>query len=149
MKITNKKEKKALSVKRTCGVQELPAVLGESYGKIMEVMKKRKTFPKGAPYVIYYNDDMEALEIEIGFPVFKAVDGEGEVSASVLPGGPCAVAQHKGPYDRIEETYKGLTAFVKEKGKNPSGICFEEYLNDPQKTKPEKLKTNVVFVLEE
>jgi effector-binding domain-containing protein len=147
MKIKNRKEKKTLSVRRSCAVKELPAVLGESYGKIMEVMKKKKTFPKGAPFVIYYNDDMDALELEIGFPVFKAVDGEGEVQASVLPGGPCAVAKHKGPYDRIEAVYRELTAFIKEKGKKPKGICFEEYLNDPQKTKPEKLKTNVVFLL--
>ena len=74
---------------------------------------------------------MQALDLEIGFPVMKRVDGNGEVKAGLFPGGVCAVARHRGPYSTIEKTYKNLTAFIKEKGKNPSGICYEVYLNDP------------------
>lgn len=56
---------------------------------------------------------------------------------------------HKGPYDTIEKTYNDLTAFLKDKGRTPKGLCYEVYLNDPGKTKPEKLKTDVVFPLKE
>ena len=147
MKIKDRKEKKTLSVETTCAVKELPQVLGKSYGDIMAVMKKRKAFPAGAPFVIYRNSDMEALEIEIGFPIMTAVDGEGEVKSSVLPGGQCAISRHKGPYDSIDKTYNAITAFIKEKGREPTGVCYEVYLNDPKKKKPEKLKTDVVFVL--
>ncbi|MFP4383744.1 MAG: GyrI-like domain-containing protein [Spirochaetia bacterium] len=148
MKIKKRKPKNTLAVNALCSVEELPMVLGESYGRIMQVMKEKKTFPSGAPFVIYKNDDMQALDLEIGFPVMKRVEGNGEVKAGILPGGVCAVARHKGPYSTIEKTYENLTAFIKEKGKNPSGICYEVYLNDPEKTKPEKLKTDVVFTLD-
>lgn len=149
MKIKKRREKKTLAVSATCPVQELPNVLGKSYGDIMEVIKKRKTYPAGAPFVIYKNDNMDALQIEVGMPVGKVIDGEGQVKAGVLPGGLCAVARHKGPYDTIKKTYDALAGYIKEKGKEPAGPCYELYLNDPQKVSPEKLKTDVVFVLKQ
>jgi effector-binding domain-containing protein len=148
MKITKRKQKPTLAVNAVCSVEEMPKVLGESYGTVMEYMKQNKTFPAGAPFVIYKNEDMQALDLEIGFPVMKKIDGNGTVKAGILPGGECAVARHTGPYNTIEKTYENLTAFIKDKGRTPSGICCEVYLNDPEKTKPEKLKTDLVFPLE-
>ena len=80
-------------------------------------------------------------------PVARSVEGEGDVIASVLPGGLCAVARHKGPYDTIKQTYDAIAEFIRSKSHEPAGLCYEIYLNDPQKVKPEKLKTDVVFVL--
>ncbi len=131
MKIKKLNEKKTLAVSMTCPVEELPNVLGKAFGDVMTLIKKRKSYPAGAPFVIYRNDDMSALQIEAG----------------TLPGGLCAVARHKGPYNTVKETYSTLMSFIKEKGHEPAGPCFEVYINDPQKVKPEKLKTDIVFVL--
>lgn len=94
MKIKKRKAKKTLATKATCSVKEISTVLGEKYGKVMEVMKQKKTYPAGAPFVIYHNDNMDALELEVGFPVAKEVEGEGDVFAGILPGGECAIDHH-------------------------------------------------------
>jgi effector-binding domain-containing protein len=38
---------------------------------------------------------------------------------------------------------------VADQGYTPSGVAYEYYLNDPNQTPPEELKTRVVFPVEE
>jgi hypothetical protein len=48
---------------------------------------------------------------------------------------------HAGPYDGIGEGYGKILEEMKERGAKPRGYCVEIYLNDPNRTAPEKLKT--------
>lgn len=53
----------------------------------------------------------------------------------------------RGPYTAIEKTYTALTAFVAAKGVTPESFQYEEYLNSPEDTSPDKLETNFYFPL--
>ena len=44
--------------------------------------------------------------MECGFPVRVAVDGEGQIKKSKLPGGKVVTTMHIGPYDTLAETYE-------------------------------------------
>jgi AraC family transcriptional regulator len=66
-----------------------------------------------------------------------------------MAGGNFAVALHEGPYATIGESYGRLFAEVAEHaidgrswtlGDPPS---IEKYLNDPRRTKPDKLRTEI------
>lgn len=67
----------------------------------------------------------------------------GEVGMQTIPGGDYAVVLHQGPYDNMERTYAELMgAWLPQSGRemrpHPG---FEQYLNTPDKTPPEELRT--------
>lgn len=66
-----------------------------------------------------------------------------------LPGGPCAVARHRGPYAELEAAYAWLyRAWLPASGAEPADHpCFEIYRNDPRQTAPADLLTDVCLPL--
>ena len=147
MNIIERKETPALSVRYRTPAAELPSTMGPIYGEIAAYMGKKGIPFAGAPFAVYYNMDMDDLDVEIGFPVAAPTAGEGRIAAGSLPGGSFATAKHAGPYATIEETYNALMAFVGEKGIQTESFMFEEYLNSPEDTPPEELETAIYFPL--
>jgi len=103
--------------------------------------------PSGPPFAAYYNMDMEALDVEAGFPVARELMGSGDVEARVIPAGRAATRVHVGPYGEMQESYEELTAWMAGEGLEPAGMVYEFYLNDPSSTPPEELETMIVFPL--
>lgn len=149
MKIKKRRERRTIGTRFTCSAKEIPEYLEKAYGDIFAVIKEQRLLPLGPPFCIYFNDDMDALEIEAGIPVLGSPRERDAVRGSTLPGGRYAVARHQGPYDQLERTYSSLLGEVEAMGLKPAGLCFESYLNDPGKKKPEELKTDVYFLLKD
>lgn len=148
MEIIELKERPTAAIRFRTPVSELPNMMGQVYGEIAGYMGKNGIQFAGPPFAMYYNMDMDNLDVEIGFPVMERIEGEGRVQPGTLPGGKMATAKHSGPYATIETAYNALTAFVKEKGLTADeGCMYEEYLNSPEDTPPEKLETNIYFLL--
>jgi effector-binding domain-containing protein len=145
MEVRSIEERNTLAIRTFTPVEKLSEVMGSSYGEIMQVMESLGVQPSGPPFAMYHNMDMSNLDVEMGFPVMKAAQDRGRVKAGKLPGGKAAVTVHVGPYDRIEEAYNRLTAFVNEKGLETESSCYEFYLNDPAETPPDELKTEIYF----
>jgi effector-binding domain-containing protein len=101
--------------------------------------------PGGNPFVVYYNMNMEDLDLEIGFPVSTNLTGKGEIQPNEIPAGKYATCLHTGPYPELGAAYEALTHWVKEEGYEVSGVAYEFYLNDPNDTPPEELKTFLMF----
>jgi effector-binding domain-containing protein len=135
-----------LSIRTYSAVQDLPGLIGSSYGAIMQHLAELGEEIAGEPFVIYYNLDMQNLDVEIGFPVAKALPGKGLIQPSVLPAGPAARALYTGPYTEMAPAYETLTKFIADNGCEPTGTAIEYYLNGPE-TPPEKLETRIVFPL--
>jgi effector-binding domain-containing protein len=140
-------EQPVLSVRTIIPVGEMPAVLGKAYGAIMEHMGEMGEQPAGMPFVAYYNMDMQALDIEIGFPAPRALPGKGDVQPSAIPASLAATCEYTGPYEELAEAYNTLTAWVEETGHEPTGIVYEYYLNGPMDSEPSGYKTRIVFPL--
>jgi effector-binding domain-containing protein len=136
-----------LTVRARTPIDGLPELLGESYGKIGAYLAELGEGPAGAPFAAYFNMDMQDLDVEIGFPVSKQIQGKGDIQASQVPGGKQGVALHTGRYADIAPAYDALTEYVKEQGFEPTGVSYEFYLNDPEETPPENLQTQIVFPL--
>jgi AraC family transcriptional regulator len=73
------------------------------------------------------------------------VKPEGEVGIQTLPGGRCAVFLHKGPYRKLPETWRAAYRdWLPSSGQQlRDAPPYEVYLNDPRKTKPEDLLTEI------
>jgi effector-binding domain-containing protein len=137
----------ALSIRARTRVQDLPRTLGESYAKIGQFLEQIGEGPAGPPFTAYFNMDMEDLDIEVGFPVARPLDGKGEIQASELPGGQVGTCLFTGPYPELATAYEALTRFIQDQGFQPTGVAYEQYFNDPGKVPPEELQTLILFPL--
>lgn len=128
-------------------VAKLPQVLGESYGAIGQYLGSLGVTPGGAPFVAYYNMNMEDLDIEVGFPVSKPLPNSGPIQSNQMPAGKYATCLYKGPYNECGSAYQELTCWVLAQGCETTGVAYEFYLNDPTETPPQELKTQIIFQL--
>ena len=122
-------------------------VLGSSFSEIVSYLEELVETPAGPPYAAYYNMDMENLDIEIGIPVARELPGRDRIQTSGIPGGQVATCLHRGPYDAIEPAYKALSEWVATEGLSVTGVAVEMYLNDPTRTAPDQLETQILFPL--
>lgn len=136
-----------LVIRTRSAVQDMPQVLGQAWGAIMHYAGQKGLQPSGPPFVAYHNMDMQDLDLEIGFPFAKKLDGAGEVLAGEIPGGKAAGCLHVGPYDQLRAAYRALGKWMEANGYTPAGVAYESYLNDPQTTPPEALQTDIFFPL--
>ena len=145
--IETRPEQHIVTVRTRTPVSELPVVIGPLYGRIMAYVGEMGAAPTGAPFVAYYNMDMADLDIEVGFPVDRALPSRGDLAAGVLDAGDYGTCMHIGPYDQVGPAYSALTEFVQQQGRTPTGVAYEFYFNSPQDTPPEQLQTLVMFPL--
>ena len=136
-----------LSIRTRTTVGNLPQVLGNAYGAIMLYLGELNEHPSGAPFVAYYNMDMQNLDLEIGFPVSGILPGKNEIKPNEIPAGKQVSCLHKGPYHQIEPAYHALMQWVAENGYTATGTAYEFYLNEPGKTPESELLTKIVFPL--
>jgi effector-binding domain-containing protein len=136
-----------LTIRTRTAVQNLPQLMGQSFGAIAGYLGELGQAPAGAPFAAYYNMDMQDLDIEIGFPVASKLPGRGEILAGEIPAGKFATSLHTGPYDQCGPVYEALTQWVAEHHYEANGVAYEYYLNDPTETPPEELKMQIIFPL--
>jgi effector-binding domain-containing protein len=106
----------------------------------------------GPPYVRYHDWGGESADLELGFPVeaeaatLAPLDtcADGEAGRSSLPGGPCAVIVHVGPYPELPASWGRLQAWARDRGLEPEGPPWESYLDDPGLVAPAGLRTEVL-----
>jgi AraC family transcriptional regulator len=82
--------------------------------------------------------------------VHDATEPEGDVGVQEIAGGEYAVATHRGPYEKLIETYAALCGqWLPQSGRElRSAPGFEVYRNNPQNTAPEDLLTDIHLPLE-
>jgi len=131
MNLIEQPEQPTLAIRGIQPVGRLPEFFSHAYGSIMAYLAELGESPSGMPYSAYFNLDMNALDLEAGFPVGKALPGKGEISAGVIPGGKFITTIHRGPYDTISPAYDALTRWASDHRLSPSGVAYEYYLNDP------------------
>jgi effector-binding domain-containing protein len=138
-----------LSVRETTSIQELPQRLGAIYGEIAQYLGQLGISPEGAPFVAYYNLDMENLQIEAGIPIGYEVPNKGDIRFSEIMGVEAATCLHTGPYTQLERAYNALTEWITAQGYETTGVAYEFYLNEPDQVPPEELMTRIVLPLKD
>jgi effector-binding domain-containing protein len=145
--VTKRASQPTLNIRTRTAVEDLPRVLGQAYGSIAQYLGELGEQPAGPPFVAYHNQDMQDLDIEIGFSVARQLPGRGDIQAGEIPGGKVATCLHIGPYSEIGPAYTALSQWMEEQGYEPTGVAYESYLNDPEQTPPEELRTQIAFPL--
>lgn len=146
-KTIDQPEQPVLSIHTTAAVQDLPTLIGKSYGQIMEHMISLGEQPTGMPFVAYYNMDMQALDLEIGFPTARTLPAKGDVQPGTIPAGKVATCEYTGPYEEMSAAYNEMSAWMEARDLKPTGTVYEYYLNGPMDATPDGYKTRIVFPL--
>ncbi|HLI02079.1 MAG TPA: GyrI-like domain-containing protein [Acidimicrobiales bacterium] len=84
-------------------MQNIGEVLPPLHPKLAAWLDRAGASIVGEPFFKYNVIDMErAMEVEVGFPIARAVDGDDSVVTNVLPAGRYATAYHHGhPADLV------------------------------------------------
>lgn len=145
--IVHRDAQPVLSIRTTTGLRDLPDTILSGLAKVGQYMTKHNVLPSGPAFVAYYNLDMHDSAVEIGFPVSQEVSGNGEVQARTIPGGPAGVCLYVGPYQELATAYQQLNAYIESQGREPTGMSYEFFLNNPAVTPPDELETQIIFPL--
>jgi effector-binding domain-containing protein len=133
-----------LSIRFRSPVQELTQHFARIYTAIVEHIEEQGGEHAGPAFAIYYNMDMQDLDVEAGFPVSKPLPAKGEIQAGEIPGGTFAICHYTGPYAGVGPAYEALAEFAQGKGYAPAGPAYEWYFDGPD-VPEQDLRTDVAF----
>lgn len=139
----------ALTIRAHTTMHDVEHLFNAGFREILDLLRTQGLTPVGPPFARYYNMDMNALDVEFGFPVSSSAGGSGRVSRSSTPSGKAASCIYIGPYAEVEPAYDALMKWTADNGLTLNGEAYEIYLNDPSVTPPDQLKTQVCLMLKE
>ncbi|MSR61289.1 MAG: AraC family transcriptional regulator [Planctomycetes bacterium] len=121
------------SIRVTIPDDKVSITLAALLPEIGGVLAKLGVQPAGPPFTRYHRIDHEEHEIELesGIAVRTAFKPTGRVQLSELPAGRAAMTWHVGPYDKLEQSYERLGAWIREQKLKASGPFWEVYWTDP------------------
>ena len=128
---------------------------GEAWSAVCQFAFPRGLVGRDVEFIGISHDDPDItaedkLRYDACITVEKDVKPEGEVGVMTLKGGRYAVFLHQGPYHELKATYRMIYKdWLPASGmKLRNSTEFEVYLNDPDRTKPENLKTEIFIPVE-
>ncbi|HWP80291.1 MAG TPA: GyrI-like domain-containing protein [Candidatus Acidoferrum sp.] len=147
IEILEKAARPTISVRTHTRVENLPTLIGESYGKMAAYLKELGEFLSDVPYVAYHNMDMQNLDVEIGFPVSKSLPGTDSIQPGFIPAGKMSFCMYRGAYSEMEAVYGEMSKWIADNNFKPVGTAYEHYYNGPEFPESEML-TMIVMPLE-
>ena len=134
-----------------------------AFAKLWEQVKAQKLFTAGIEHIgIYYDDpkstDPANLRTDVCLVIHRPAVATGDVQTKTIPGGRYAMFTHIGPYNEVGVVYDTIYSEWVPANCTCGDDCgcgdecrcalrdepvFEKYCNDPVKTAPEKLRTEI------
>ena len=152
-KIIESNAKQAIYIRLTGDYSKLD--FEGAWSRLWAFVKEHKLFSAGIEHICIYHDDPKVTEVnklrtDICLVIHKSVKAEGEIGVKEIPGGKYAVFHYQGSYDNLEAVYDTIYAkWLPESGYELRNIpMYEEYLNNPADTEPEKLKTELYLPIQ-
>jgi effector-binding domain-containing protein len=105
---------------------------------------------KGPPFIILHDKEFKEadVDVEVAFPLWKAVKTAGEFKCCELEGYEMATLIYKGPYEGEGVAYNTLLGWVEANGYQMAGPNREVYLNEPGKVAPNEYITEIQIPIE-
>lgn len=151
-KIKSVKPKKVIYA-RTMGSYNESAK--RAWDAVCEFAKKKKLFGFKTEFIGISHDDPKVtdpdkLRYDACIVVSKEIKAEGEIGIQDITGGKYAVFVHKGSYELLKFSYDYIFgSWLMESGNKLRNVeSFEKYLNAPENTTPEKLKTEIYIPIQ-
>lgn len=137
----------AIAIRKKTSANDLPKVVEEVFNTLVEYISKKEGLALGPSYIAYYSMDENNLDVEIGFPVNKEINGEGDIISTKIPGGKRVVGYYKGAYAYMTHLYDEMLKWILLNDLEPSTIAYEYYFNSTQQVPENELLTKIEFLL--
>lgn len=119
---------------------------GQDFDAVLSVLLAEGLLQAGPPYFSYEEADRDGVRwTESGIPVNRAGSGEGQVEASVQPGGEVATALYFGPFRGLSDARRQLREQIETAGLRPGSDPREVYQTAPEDTDPENHITELIW----
>ena len=135
-----------LSMKITTSVNSLIKDLKKGYAHIDLYLDELGEVPVGPPYTAYYNWEGDSIEVELGYPVKKALPGKGCIFPYEIPSGKKATLMYYGRLQKIAPSYKSLNTWIEKSGYQ-AGVNYEFYYNLLENVPDEQLVTKISYII--
>ena len=147
IEIVELQPRRALTIRRMVPRDRLGPFFMEIFPKIRSVIVAHGATPSGPPFARFYNSDPAAFDTEAGFPFTGTVTASGDARITTLPGGRAAKAVHIGAYDTLPQEYRRIAAWLAEENHRAGEGPWESYVDDPESTPRDKVRTEVYWPL--
>ncbi|MBZ9571702.1 GyrI-like domain-containing protein [Methanobrevibacter sp. TMH8] len=155
IKIIKKAKQPVLSIKKTINIENLPRLIDESYEKIQNYLNEIGEYPGDIPYVRYFNMnvenledmDVENLEVEIGFPVYKELSGKEDIESGYLPEMKAVYTIYQGIYQEMVPDYYKVINWAEENNLKLNKTFIEYYYNSSDDVSEEDLLFGIIMPL--
>ncbi|MFH5821334.1 GyrI-like domain-containing protein [Georgenia sp. AZ-5] len=95
-------------------MDQIAEIFETTLNDVLQAIRAAGATTAGAPYARYFGKPAETADVEVGFPVTEPFTATGDLVVSVLPAARAAEAIHRGPYDRLVETYREMELWAQE-----------------------------------
>ncbi len=141
---------KLYSIEDSCKMEasEISKAYTDAFKELSEFFNKNKIQGSEPPIAIMKSFEKN-YKFEAGFPVAdNKLKAGGRIVARSLPAVRVVKAVYTGPYENMMPAYNKIMAFIKENNLKIYGWSWEQYVNDPGNTPPDKLITYIFFPVE-
>ncbi|NUL82843.1 MAG: GyrI-like domain-containing protein [Armatimonadetes bacterium] len=137
----------ALFVRATCEHKDIGPTFMDGLRKCFAVAEAAGATMARGPFIRYTHWRESDCDMDGGMFTDRLVAGEGDVISEPIGGHKALFALHVGPYEALHDTHGALHAHVDENGLELDSYCYEIYIDDPETTPPESLRTEVYYPL--
>ncbi|MCG8556073.1 MAG: GyrI-like domain-containing protein [Proteobacteria bacterium] len=134
-----------VGIRRVAKQQDLKAAYAEILPRVFHWLNERGVTATSPPLTVYHfvNQETGDFDVQPGFLVAEAMQGEGDIGCGQTAGGEVLCATHVGPYTGLAETWQALFAHAKTIRRPVTRSSWEIYMSNPDKVAPEKLRTDI------
>lgn len=137
-------EQHVLSIRTTINFNDYPDTAEQAYQKIMEYAAQNGLLLSSGPFVCYHNDNLENLDVEMGFPVARPVSGNDDIAGYTIPVQKSVSGIFLGAYEDTDPLMFEIMQWIIAHGYEPQGKIYNYYLNDDDRNASELLTQIVV-----
>jgi len=132
-----------VSIRERHPMDDFPAYVGRAFGSLFGYLATLGIEPAGMPMVIYHDFGPDGVDAEVCLPVALELLASGEFQSRVLPASTVARTLHVGPYDKLENAYGAIMAWIPKHEFDVAGPIQERYLNSPDEVPPTAYRTEI------
>jgi effector-binding domain-containing protein len=136
-----------LGIRTHCPMKDLPVVIPQLIQEVAPYFMEIGRPQTEPPFVAYHNEDMDNLDVEIGFITTEKLPGKGKIISGTIGGGKAVSCMNTGSYVNLSQAHVAAHDYVTSNGYQHAGAAYEIYVDDPAKVPESHLNTQVVVMI--